>query len=162
MNNIIESLQSLAVPLSDITPDPRNARAHSDKNIAVIKRSLEFYGQRKPIVVNRNGNAVIAGNGVYLAARELGWTEIAAAFTDDDEVTATAYGIIDNKSSDLSEFDMPGLKDLLQDLDTGAFDMEMTGFDETELAQLFTQYHPDEAEKEETKTNKCPQCGYEW
>ena len=43
--------------------------------------------------------------------------------------------------------------------------MDMTGFDEKELEQLFTQYHPDEPagpDNPEEAKHKCPKCGHEW
>jgi len=138
--NIIESLKPLAVSIDSIKNDPHNVRSHSERNINVIKKSLETYGQRKPIVVNQDG-IIEAGNGMYQAAKELGWTEIAAVRVDDKEEVAKAFGIIDNKSAELAEWDLPGLKDVLESLDTGAFDMEATGFDMKEIEDLMTQFH---------------------
>ena len=163
--NIIESLKPLAVSIDSIKNDPHNVRSHSERNINVIKKSLETYGQRKPIVVNQDG-IIEAGNGMYQAAKELGWTEIAAVRVDDKEEVAKAFGIIDNKSAELAEWDLPGLKDVLESLDTGAFDMEATGFDVKEIEDLMTQLHqepnqPEYDENIETK-NKCPKCGYAW
>jgi len=83
---IIDSLKPLAVPIDSVKLDSDNARLHPEGNIAVIKRSLEAYGQRKPIVVN--GDTVEAGNGLLQAARELGWEEIAAVFVKDDPQAA--------------------------------------------------------------------------
>jgi ParB-like chromosome segregation protein Spo0J len=53
MTNIAESLQPLIVPITQIKPDPKNARIHPEPNLNAIKKSLETYGQRKPIVVNK-------------------------------------------------------------------------------------------------------------
>ena len=47
------------------------------------------FGQRKPIVVRRSDNVVIAGNHTMQAAQALGWSEIAVVWVDDDEVTMT-------------------------------------------------------------------------
>jgi ParB-like chromosome segregation protein Spo0J len=137
---IIEALQPLAVPIKNIHPDPRNARTHNDRNLATIKKSLETYGQRKPIVCNHDG-VIEAGNGLYLAAVALGWTEIAAVYVNDDADYAKGYGVMDNQSALLADWDLPTLKDLLQELDTGAFDMDATGFDTHELEMLMTQEH---------------------
>jgi len=163
--NIIESLKPLAVSIDSVKNDLHNVRSHSERNIDVIKKSLETYGQRKPIVVNQDG-IIEAGNGMYQAARELGWTEIAAVRVDDVEEVAKAFGIMDNQSATLAEWDLPGLKDALESLDTGAFDMEATGFDVKEIEELMTQFHqepnqPEYDENIETK-NKCPKCGYSW
>ena len=73
MSEIAEQLKFLAIPINTIKTDPKNARLHSDLNLNVIKKSLEIYGQRKPIVVNKNTGLIEAGNGLYLAAKALGW-----------------------------------------------------------------------------------------
>jgi hypothetical protein len=79
---------------------------------------------------------------------------------------ATGYALMDNQSALLAEWDLPVLKDLLEELDTGAFDMDLTGFDTSEIEDLMTQFHVPEKNKEYDESiemqNKCPQCGYEW
>jgi len=133
--NIIESLKPLAVSIDSVKNDPHNVRSHSERNINVIKKSLETYGQRKPIVVNQDG-IIEAGNGMYQAAKELGWTEVAAVMVKDDGDHAKGFALMDNQSATLAEWSFPGLKDSLEELDTGAFDMEATGFNESEREKL--------------------------
>lgn len=164
--DIAEALKPLVVPISSVKPDPRNARIHDERNINTIKKSLETYGQRKPIVVNHDG-IIEAGNGLYQAAKELGWSEIAAVMVKDDGDHAKAYALMDNQSALLADWSMPDLKDLLQELDTGAFDMEATGFLDKEIEDLMTQFHvleegltDDDAVPE--KTLICDNCGSEF
>lgn len=118
---IAESLRPLAVPIEDLHEDPANARVKHD--VPGIKASLQAYGQRKPVVVNRlQNNKIEAGNGTYRAARELGWSHIAVVFVEDDPATAAGYGIADNRLGDLSEWDVDVLRELTQttgDLFTG-------------------------------------------
>ena len=158
--NIIEPLKPLAVPIDSITEDPHNARQHDKRNLDAIKKSFEIYGQRKPIVVNHDG-IIEAGNGMYQAAKELGWTEIAAVTVIDNEDQAKGFGIMDNRSGELSEWDNPTLKDILEGLDANNYDLELTGFTMEEIENMMTAFPPDKPEKVETK-NKCPECGYEW
>jgi len=70
-HHIAEQLQPLAVRVSDLTLDPANARRHPTRNLEAIKASLRFYGQRKPLVVRREGLVVEAGNGTLEAAKLL-------------------------------------------------------------------------------------------
>lgn len=118
---IAESLRPLAVPIEDLHEDPANARVKHD--VPGIKASLQAYGQRKPIVVNRlQNNKIEAGNGTYRAAKELGWSHIAVVFVEDDPATAAGFGIADNRLGDLSEWDIDVLREIMQttgDLFTG-------------------------------------------
>lgn len=143
---MIESLQPLLRDINSVKPDPRNARLHPQPNLEAIKRSLETYGQRKPIVVNSKTGIIEAGNGLWQAAKELGWGQIAAVMVEDDDNIAKGYSIMDNQSALLAEWDMPALKDLLTELDTGAFNMDLTGFDEKAIEDLMSQFHIDEVE----------------
>jgi len=141
---IIESLKPLEADINSIKIDPRNARKHPVHNLEVIKNSLKTYGQRKPIVVNQNTNIIEAGNGMYQAAKELGWDKIAVVFVDDVKEVAMAYGLMDNQSALISEWDLPTLKDLLTELDDGEVNMDLTGFDNKEIEDLMNQLHTPE------------------
>lgn len=142
------------VPLSEVRPDPHNARKHPEANMDALKLSLKTYGQRKPLVVNSKTGIIEAGNGLWLAAKEMGWEEIAVVKVDDDAQTAMAYALMDNQSALLAEWEMPILKDILQELDTGAMDMDITGFSAEEIENLLTAVAPEESE-----TCICGECG---
>jgi len=64
-------------------------------------------------VVNKRTGNVEAGNGTLQAALELGWTHIAAVYVDDDPTTAAAFGIADNRSGELAEWDTEALDAIL-------------------------------------------------
>ena len=155
MDNVAEAIASLKVPIDSVSLDPRNARKHTEPNLEAIKRSLTGFGQRKPIVVNRKTKHIEAGNGLWAAAKALGWTEIAVAFVDDSPDDAKAFGLMDNQSALLAEWDLPTLKDLLQDLDTGAFDMTLTGFSELQIESLMTQRIPETPQREPVLKSEC-------
>ena len=156
--NVIESLSSLVVPIDSVRQDPRNVRQHPDRNIDAIKKSLVTYGQRKPIVVNQDG-VIEAGNGLWQAAKELGWKEIAAVRVKDDPDHAKGYSIMDNQSALLADWDLPGLKDMLLELDANDYDLISTGFTMAEIESMVTAFAPDEPE---AKKVKCPECGHEF
>jgi hypothetical protein len=115
LSYIIEDLRPLAVPIDDVQPDPENAMGHEDEDIEEIQRSLELYGQRKPIVVNESNKLIEAGNGTWEAAKRAGWTHIAAVFVQDDDRTATGYAIADNRTAQLSGWLYDVLRSRLED-----------------------------------------------
>ena len=151
---IVEALKSLEVDINSIKVDPRNARQHPEQNITAIKLSLTTYGQRKPIVVNKRSMTIEAGNGLYAAAKALRWPTIAAVFVDDDGETAKAFGIMDNRSAELAEWNIPTLQDLMSELDGVGFDIEATGFTDAELAAL--DYTTPELREHTLEIRPCP------
>ncbi len=132
---IAKGLRPLAVEIGDLTPDPRNARLHGDRNLAAIEASLRLYGQRKPLVVRREGMVVTAGNGTLEAARKLGWTHVAALVVDDDAAMATGYAVADNRTAELATWDEARLVELLQEVEDEYPSAEL-GFSEEEVSAL--------------------------
>ncbi len=63
------------INIEDLTLDPNNARKHNKKNLEAIAKSLQQFGQRKPIVITQD-NVVVAGNGTLEAAKSIGWKGI--------------------------------------------------------------------------------------
>jgi len=166
---INNDLQHLAFDISSLILDPANARTgHSIEGIA---QSLDKYGQRKPIVVNKRNNIVLAGNGTLKAARQLGWTEIAVTWVDDDPQTATGYALADNRLTDLSEFDNEALLLSLQQFENVA---DIPGFSQVDYDELVNELGGDDGDDvippddfkeydDDIDTEYCcPKCGYEW
>ncbi len=170
---IIEPLRPLATPIDNLEPDPANARRG---DVGAIRRSLNVFGQRKPVVVKRTGEdakgrptgIVIAGNHTYLAARDLGWTEVAAVFVDDDSATAKAYALADNRTGELASWDDDQLAETLRELSGSDVDMASLGWTEEQLAKLLAadEFEPDQsgedARLDQRQPEQCPQCGFEW
>lgn len=71
MSDQLPALAVRRLRISDLTPDPANARRHSKRNIEAIANSLRLFGQRKPIVVQKAGMVVRAGNATLEDARDL-------------------------------------------------------------------------------------------
>lgn len=132
-HNIHPSLLPLAMLIDEIHLDPANARM--GHNVERIAGSLAQYGQRKPIVVNRNeANKVEAGNGTLQAARSLGWTHVAVVLVEDEPSVAIGFAIADNRTAELSQWDYEALQTLIGSLDP---DLELvTGFEGEELEEM--------------------------
>jgi len=110
---IIDSLKSLAVPIDSLQGLPGNPR---QGDVDAVARSLKSFGQRKPIVVRKDDGTIIAGNHTWQAAKKLGWTEIAVAFVGDDDVTAKAYALADNRTAELGSYDEQALLNLIEEV----------------------------------------------
>jgi len=101
-HNIAEALQALAVDIDSLVCIEGNPRKG---DIEAIAKSLHKFGQRRPLVFRADTREVEAGNHTLLAARSLGWTHVAAFAEDDDEATAKAFALADNRTHELGEND---------------------------------------------------------
>lgn len=130
-------LEALAVPIGAVCLNPANTRKHLPHGIEALKTSLSKYGQRKPIVVQKQGMIVRAGNGCLQAARALGWTHIAAVVVDEPNVDAVAYEIMDNRSAEVgSEWDNELLYQQLTALEEDDVDLGFVGFEHGDIDRL--------------------------
>ena len=137
------ALDALRVPLASLRTYPRNPRRGS---VDALRESLQTNGQYRPVVVNRRTSEVLAGNHTMLAARDLGWEEIAVTYVDVDDDTAARIVAVDNRSSDLATYDERELADLLASLD----DLSGTGYVQDDLdAMLASLALDDEPDVEE-------------
>lgn len=117
------------VPLEELKTFDKNPRRG---NVKLIAESLDTYGQYKPITVNKRDNQILAGNHTFQAAESLGWETIAVVYVDVDDKTASKIVAIDNRTTDLSEYDNQILLDLLKDLP----DLSGSGYDDSDLDDL--------------------------
>lgn len=100
----------VTVPVDAPRPHPDNPRRG---DVPAIMRSLERFGQMKPIVVQKSTGYVIAGNHTLEAAKRLNWPTIKVQLVDVDDDTARAYLIADNRTSDRGNYNKDALLDLL-------------------------------------------------
>jgi ParB-like chromosome segregation protein Spo0J len=171
LSYIAEDLRPLAVDIDSVHLDPANLRLHDAENVAAIKGSLARFGQRKPIVVNREGSVIEAGNGTWKAAKALDWPKIAAVFVEDDPTTATGYSIADNRAAELARWDYAPLSLVLSEwlkqdegllTGTGWTVEDVNGLvAETAGPEEFAEYDEDleESEAERQAWVTCPECG---
>lgn len=133
---VADRLPPLAVdfrPAAALIPYARNARTHSEAQVAEIAASIREFGWTNPILVDGD-NGVIAGHGRLLAARKLGLDTVPvielAGLT---EAQKRAYVIADNKLALNAGWDMELLGIELGELEALGFDLSLTGFGEEEI-----------------------------
>ena len=124
------------VSIDTLIPYARNARTHSDAQVAQIAASITEFGWTNPILTD-GVKGVIAGHGRLLAARKLGHNEV--PIIELSHLTDTqkrAYIIADNKLSLNAGWDDEVLSVEMEELDDEGFDLTLTGFGDEELEGL--------------------------
>jgi DNA modification methylase len=120
---------------SDIKPYPGNPRLN-DSAVDAVARSLQEFGFRQPIVVDKDG-VIVVGHTRWKAAQKLGIKQLPVHVAKElTEAQIKAYRIADNKSGELAEWDfdlLPLELSALQDLD---YDLDLLGFSTDELTEL--------------------------
>ena len=162
---------------SELVPyenNPRNNGPAVDTVIASIKE----FGFKNPIIIDSD-NVIITGHTRLLAAESMGLDKVPCIVADDlTEEQAKAFRLVDNRSSELSEWDWAVLGDELEWLDDADFDMFEFGFDDIDIKRanlakgirVSDTQDDDEDDEEfkeydediETGEHKCPKCGFEW
>ena len=144
-----------AVEIEKVTGHPRNPNKHGDEQIALLAKIIKASGWRNPICVSNRSGFIIKGHARLMAARVLGVTHVPVEYQDyATEAEEYQDMIADNRIAELAERDMSIIKDLLEELDTGANDMDLTGYVEAEIERLMTQYHVESGEGTEKQINE--------
>jgi hypothetical protein len=119
--------------LDELVPSKANARTHSRKQIRQIAESIKRFGFCNPILVDDN-NQIIAGHGRVEAAKLLGlMTAPALRLSHLSAIEQRAYLIADNRLAEMAGWDRDMLATELQALIDLNFNVELTGFDISEV-----------------------------
>lgn len=126
--------------INDLQNDHKNARKRTDRSSKLIKESLQKFGAARSIVIDEN-NRILAGNGTIAGAKAAGIKNLKVIETDGNEIIAVkrtgltedekvGLALADNRSSDLSEWDLNMLEELSQEHDLNPW------FDNDDLKEL--------------------------
>ena len=138
-------MEILTLKTSEINPavyNPRKDLQPGDPEYEKLKKSILEFDMVEPLVWNKRTGNLVGGHQRLKILRELGIEKVEVSVVDLDEVREKALNLVLNKIQ--GEWDFPKLKDLLEKLDTGELDIEITGFDLKEIENLMTQFHPTE------------------
>ena len=129
-------------PVERLVPYARNARTHSDDQIAQIAASIVEFGFNNPVLVDTNAG-IIAGHGRLLAARKLRLDHVPVVVLDHlSETQKRAYILADNRISENAGWDEDTLAAELGELQAGDWRLDLLGFSEEELAKLLADTEP--------------------
>ena len=137
--DVVERLRRLAVqirPVEELLPDIRNARTHSDEQVAQVAASIQEFGWTNPILVGGD-NVIIAGHARLAAARKLGIAEVPVIVLDHlTQTQRRALVLADNKLALNAGWDEEMLANELQALKDDNFNLDIVGFTDEELDVL--------------------------
>ena len=144
-------MQVSKIPIGQLNPaayNPRKDLQPGDPEYEKLKRSMQEFGYVEPIVWNKRTGNIVGGHQRYKVLLDIGISEVDCVVVDMDETKEKALNLALNKIQ--GDWDYEKLKDLLQELDTGEFDLELTGFDMDEIEELIAQIHvPEEIIEDE-------------
>jgi DNA modification methylase len=148
-----------------LIPSARNARTHSEAQIAEIAGSIAAFGFIVPVLVDPDGG-IIAGHGRVLAARKLNLQRIPVIVaTHLAETEKRAYAIADNKIAMNAGWDDQLLKVEIEALKNDGVNLETLGFSEEEFNELLDNLrseHPDEDSTPESPVTPVTVSGDVW
>ena len=139
-------MEILTLPLSQLQPAPYNPRVEltpQSPRYRKLKRSLEQFGLVEPLVWNRRTGHVVGGHQRLRIMAELQWREAPVAVVDLSLEREKALNVILNNREAQSDWDMPRLRELLEELESlPEPDLGSTGFDPAHLEMLREELTP--------------------
>jgi ParB-like chromosome segregation protein Spo0J len=165
INAVPEGLKVVLRPLESLVPFARNPRSHSEEQVAQIAASIKEFGFTNPVLLDGE-NGLIAGHGRLAAAKLLGLKAIPCIELGHlSQAQKRAYIIADNKLALNGLWNEELLRLELTDLKELGANLELTGFDAMELADImlgkdvsFKEY--DESAADDVQLLTCPKCGH--
>jgi len=128
------------IPIVELVKNPENPNHHPDKQVALLAKIISSQGWRAPITVSNRSGFIVRGHGRLDAAILLNVSEVPVDFQNyKSESEEWADLIADNRIAELSEINNSELKDMLNAIDTGIIDTELTGYMADELEELMLQ-----------------------
>ena len=139
-------------PISELVPYARNARTHSDAQIAQLRASIREFGFINPVLIDSAGN-IIAGHGRVLAAQAEGMTEVPCVLVEHlSDAQRRAYILADNRLAEMSGWDLDMVAIELGDIRDAGLDLTITGFTEADLElEQETEYDFSDFDEENAK-----------
>lgn len=125
------------VDIDKLIPYVNNARTHSKEQINKLRASIREFGFINPVIIDRDYN-VIAGHGRIMASKEEEIDKVPCVFVDYlTDAQKKAYILADNRMALDADWDEELLKVEIESLQGADFDLNLTGFDEAELMDIF-------------------------
>jgi DNA modification methylase len=135
-------------PIDRLKPNPRNARMHSDEQVAQLARSINTFDMVRPILADEN-EVVLAGHGLLLVMRHLGWERVPVLpLRHLNDAQKELFSLADNQLGLISSWDEEKLQVTLEALEKELVDLTVIGFSPQELDRLFADLGPELMDEE--------------
>lgn len=146
------------VELHKLTPHPKNANKHPERQIELLAKIIDHTGFRHPIVVSKRSGFVVAGHGRLAAAERLGVEKVPVDYQDfKDEAEEFSFLTADNKIAELSKVDDLLVIEEIKSLEVE--DTELFGFDDLDLNFFEEAQSLDEIFEEQDSANSLREKG---
>ena len=129
------------IDLDKIIPYKNNPREISKEAVEKVKNSIKEYGNNQPIVIDQN-NIIVVGHTRYKALKQLNKKTAFVVKKNFEKNQAIAYRIMDNRSGEESKWSNKLLKEELKLLSDEKFNLDLTGFDNTEIDSFLFKEEP--------------------
>ena len=127
------------MPVGQLVPYARNARTHSDDQVAQIAASITEFGFTNPILIGEDG-VIIAGHGRLMAAQRLGLSEVPViVLAHLNAAQRRALVVADNKIALNAGWDTEILLEQIELIRADGFDIDLVGFSDVELGELLAE-----------------------
>jgi len=147
--------------------NPRKDLKPGDHEYDALKQAITAFGFLEPIVWNERSGHVVGGHQRLKVLKEQDVKDVPCVVVDFDEDTEKGANLALNKIR--GDWDFAKLADVLLELDTANFELDLTGFEEGEVKNImaWTPEHANQPEYDESvaddvKKVTCPECGHEF
>lgn len=124
-------LEVQQIRVSSLKPWQNNPRLN-DHAVDAVARSIESFGFNVPILCDQNAT-IIAGHTRWKAARKLGMKSVPVITLEMSESQRRAFSVADNKTAELADWDLPQLREVLEELRCEDIDLGNIGFSDEDL-----------------------------
>jgi hypothetical protein len=168
-------MKIVKIPLSNLKLATENVRYHTDEQLIELKRSLQMFGQYRPIVIDEE-QTILVGNGLVMAMQQLDWQQAEVLVMEGlSSNHKKKLMLADNRLYDLGLDANQTIADFIKEI--GQDDDGIPGFSQ-DMIQMFTSTATEltnevlnnygkvdkkylaDMSKVQQEAIECPQCGY--
>ena len=152
--------------VDELHPHERNYNQHPPEQVKRLRKSLQSFGQVRPIVITESGT-IVAGHGLYEAAVAEQYHELRCTVLPNhwSEQQVVAYLVADNETRRGADPDNEVLASLLRELQVD-FDLEALGFTDLDVSEVLgidvETYSGSDDDYQKPWMSECPSCGHRW